>query len=77
MTMSFVDIRNPHNLQDITFNNIQRRKPRLAAKLKELSLLMDVYLEAKYLLKWLALKIKSLSNLFRIITGGIKGIFLL
>ena len=34
MTMSFVDIKNSHNLQDIIFNNIQRRKPRLEVTLK-------------------------------------------
>ena len=35
MTMSFVAIKSSHNLQDIIFNNIQRRKPRLGIKLKE------------------------------------------
>ena len=34
MTMSFVDIKNRHNLQDIIFNNIERRKPRLEVTLK-------------------------------------------
>ena len=38
---------------------------------------MGVYLEAKYLLKWLALNLKFLSNLFPMDIGGIKGIFLL
>ena len=34
MTMGFVDIKSAQNLQDIIFNNIQRRKPRLGVKLK-------------------------------------------
>ena len=35
MTISLADIKSSHNLQDIIFNNIQRRKPRLGVKLKE------------------------------------------
>ena len=38
---------------------------------------MGVHLEAKNLLKWLAFNLKSLSNLFPMNIGGIKGIFLL
>ena len=38
---------------------------------------MGVHLDAKYLLKWLAFNLKSLSNLFPMNIGGIKGIFLL
>ena len=38
---------------------------------------MGVHLEAKNLLKWLAFNLKSLSNLFPINIGDIKGIFLL
>ena len=38
---------------------------------------MGVQLEAKYLLKWLIFNLKSRSNLFPMIIGGIKGIFLL
>ena len=38
---------------------------------------MGVYLEAKYLLKWLAFNLKSLCNLFPMNIGGIKDIFLL
>ena len=38
---------------------------------------MGARLEAKYLLKWLAFNLKSLSNLFRMNIGGIKDIFLL
>ena len=34
MTMSFVDIKSSHNLQDIIFNNIQKRKPKSGVKLK-------------------------------------------
>ena len=44
---------------------------------KELSLLMGVHSEARYFLKWLAFNLKSLSNLFPMNTGGIKGISLL
>ena len=40
-------------------------------------LLMGVHLEAKYLLKWLALNLKLFSNLFPMNIGGIKGILLL
>ena len=38
---------------------------------------MGVQLEAKNLLNWLAFNLKSLSNLFPMNIGGIKGIFLL
>ena len=44
---------------------------------KELSLFMGVLLEAKDLLKLLAFNLYSLSNLFPMNIGGIKGIFLL
>ena len=38
---------------------------------------MGVYSETKHFFKWLAFNLKSLSNLFPINIGDIKGIFLL
>ena len=44
---------------------------------KKLSFSMGVHLEAKYLLKCIALNLKSISNLLSMYNGGIKGIVFL
>ena len=44
---------------------------------KELSFSMGAHLEAKYLLKYIALNLKSISNLLPMYNGGIKGIVFL
>ena len=67
MTMSFVDIKGSHNLQDNIFNDIQRRKPRLTVKLKgtwqrAVTFCGCVFRSTK--LEWFAFNLKSLYNLF-------------
>ena len=82
MTMSFVDIKNSHNLQGIIFNNIQRRKPRLGVKLKGTWQITVTFhgcaLRSKKFVKMVNFQYKkALSNLFPMNIEGIKGIFLL
>ena len=62
MTMSFVDIKSSHNLQDIMFNNIQRRKPRLGLKLKgtwqRIAIINGCARRSKILVKMVSFQVK-------------------
>ena len=49
--LNFLNMKRPHNLQDVTFNNIQRRKPILEIKLKGTW-------EGSVIINWCALRSK-------------------